>query len=148
MKEGRDLRCIKWDATESKISKKLDYFSNKMPDCLPKNKFLSKTKQISEKQFRNLKSRLNFDTRGIKIKKIIFFEILVNIWVSATLNNLSLNIFNTKANRNHHNPKSRVWQCTLLCCLYCCLNAFFEKMVIFPWFVSSLKAFTTDCLID
>ena len=85
MKEGRDLRCIKRDATESKISKKLDYFSNKMPDCLPKNKFLSKTKQISEKQFRNLKSRLNFDTRGIKIKKIIFFEILVNLWVSTTL---------------------------------------------------------------
>ena len=56
-----------------------------MPDCLPKNKFLSKTKQVSEKQFRNLKSRLNFDTRGIKIKKIIFFEILVNLWLSTTL---------------------------------------------------------------
>ena len=44
-----------------------------MPDCFPKNKFISKTEQISEKQFQNLKSRLNFDTRGIKIKKIIFF---------------------------------------------------------------------------
>ena len=58
-----------------------------MPDCLPKNKLLSKTKQISEKQFRNLKSILNFDTRGIKIKKkSFFFEILVNLWVSTTLN--------------------------------------------------------------
>ena len=44
-----------------------------MSDCLTKNKFLSKTKQISEKQLRNLKSRLNFDIRGIKIKKIFFF---------------------------------------------------------------------------
>ena len=85
VKEGKDLRCIKRDATESKISKKLDYFLNKMPDCLPQNKFLSKNKQINEKQFRNSKSRLNFDTRGIKIKKTNFFEILVNIWVSTTL---------------------------------------------------------------
>ena len=67
MKEGKGLRCI------SKISKKFDYFSNKIPECLPKNKFLSKNKQISEKWFGNSKSRLNFDTRGIKIKKNQFF---------------------------------------------------------------------------
>ena len=63
MKEGKDLRCIKRDTGESKISKKFDYFSNKTPECLPKNKFLSKSKQNSEKQFRNSKSRLNFDAR-------------------------------------------------------------------------------------
>ena len=56
MKKGKGLRCIKSDVTESKISKKFDYFSNKMPECLPKNKFISKNKQISEKNFeiRNL----------------------------------------------------------------------------------------------
>ena len=73
VKEGKGLRCIKRDVTESKISKKFDYFSNKIPECLPKNKFLSKNKQISEKWFRNSKSRLNFDTRGIKILKNQFF---------------------------------------------------------------------------
>ena len=73
VKEGKDLRCIKRDATESKISKKIDYFSNKIPECLPKNKFISKSKQNSEKKFRNSKSRLNFDIKGIKIKKNQFF---------------------------------------------------------------------------
>ena len=73
MKEGKGLRCIKRDVTESKISKKFDYFSNKIPECLPKNKVLSKNKQISEKRFRNSKFRLNFDTSWIKIKKNHFF---------------------------------------------------------------------------
>ena len=84
MKEGKDLRCIKTDATKSKVIKKFDYFLKEILECLPKNKFLSKIKQISEKQFRNLRSRLNFDIRRIKIKKINFFEILVNIWLSTT----------------------------------------------------------------
>ena len=49
--EWKDLKCIKRDATESKISKKFDYFSNKIPECLPKNKFLSKSKQIVKNSF-------------------------------------------------------------------------------------------------
>ena len=35
-----EFRWIKRDATESKISKGFDYFSNKIPECLPKNKYL------------------------------------------------------------------------------------------------------------
>ena len=56
MKEGRDLRCIKRDATESKISKKLDYFSNKMPDYLPKTNFYQKLSKSMKNSFgiRNL----------------------------------------------------------------------------------------------
>lgn len=40
MKERHDYRCIKGDATQSKTSKKSDYFSNKISDYLSQNNFL------------------------------------------------------------------------------------------------------------
>ena len=49
VKEGKDLRCIKRDATESKIRKKFDYFSNKIPEWNTISNEIPKSKQNSRK---------------------------------------------------------------------------------------------------
>ena len=51
MKEGKDLRYIKRDATKSKVSKKFDYFLNKILECLPKTNFYQKLSKSVKNSF-------------------------------------------------------------------------------------------------
>ena len=69
MKERKDWRGIQGDSTEIKLSKKFDYFSNKIPECLSKTTFYKKvSKAIKNRlQIWNLDKILILGWEGVKI---------------------------------------------------------------------------------